>query len=157
MKDEDYICIFEEDFLYAGSSENFNKTFLSLNETDLNKLDVDFLYLGGRFKPNFYTEGDCYEQTDNVNIFKRIKSIRSHENDRGAFSYVVRKKICKKLIEIISDRFIKTTKYTTKLEPIDCIYQIFSDEINIFDYFPHIFYSPTNYKSDIQNQHDNSF
>ena len=151
FKDDDYICIFEEDFYYAGSPENFNKSFLSLNETDLNKLDIDFLYVGGRFKPNFHAEGDFYEETDHINIFRRVAVTYSYESQRGAFSYIIRKKICEKLINIIINRFIKTDKNIIKLEPIDCIYQVLVDEIKIFDYFPHIFYSPANYKSDIQN------
>jgi GR25 family glycosyltransferase involved in LPS biosynthesis len=149
FKEDDYVCIFEEDFRYAGTTKNFNKTFLSLNQLDLNKLDIDFLYLGGRFKPNFYTTNNCYTSTDNVNIWKRSKYVSEYDNDRGAFSYVVKKSICKKLIQIIIDNFIKNNKYNSKLEPVDCIYQVLIDEIKSFDYFPHIFHSPVNYKSDV--------
>jgi len=144
LKDDDYVCIFEEDFRYAGTTANFNKTFLSLNELDLNKLDIDFLYLGGRFKPNFHAKNNCYTNTDNVNIWRRSKYISGPDNHRGTFSYVVKKSICKTLIQIIIDNFIKNNK----LEPIDCIYQVLVNEIKSFDYFPHIFYSPMRYKSD---------
>jgi len=146
LKDDDYVCIFEEDFHYGETTENFNKTFLSLNKLDLNKLDIDFLYLGGRFKPNFHAKNNCYTSTDNVNIWRRSKYISGHDNHRCTSSYVVKKSICKTLIQIIMDKFIENNN----LYPIDCIYQVLIDEIKSFDYFPHIFYAPIGYKSDIQ-------
>ena len=70
INSSDYVGIYEDDFIISGTISNFNDNYTSFKKIDLNKLGVDFIYLGGRFKPNFicYDES-VFEQSDNINIF----------------------------------------------------------------------------------------
>lgn len=149
-KDDDYFCIFEDDFFYAATEESFNKSFIDLMNTDLNKMDVEFLYTGGRFEPNFYTlNEEIYEMTDNINIFQKKKNINTLETDRCLSSYMVRKSVCVKLIDHILDKFLLCRRDLYYLKPIDRVIETFN-YTKVHDYFPHLFYSPRNYKTDIQ-------
>jgi len=163
-KDDDYFCIFEDDFFYPGTEESFNKSFTNLMNTDLNKMNIEFLYIGGRFMPNFYSLNDeIFEMTNNVNIFEKKKNINTLETDRCLSSYMIRKSVCIKLIDFILDKYMISKKdihnfklrEAYHLKPIDRIVEGFN-YTKVYDYFPHLFYSPRNYKTDIQNRKTNS-
>jgi hypothetical protein len=77
---------------------------------------------------------------------------RNFNWNRGTFSYVIKKSICKKLMEIISTSFVKK-KNIIKFEAIDYVYTCAFDKINMFDFMPHLYYSPINYNTDIQGDH----
>ena len=121
--------------------------------------NVDFIYLGGRFNKGF----DCrysddfnlmFEKTDNPNLIKRKQMIYRNFNwDRCTFSFVIRKSICKKLMEIISTLFVKKEVGIIKFEAIDYVYTCAFNKINMFDFIPHLYYSPVNYNTDIQGNH----
>ena len=52
-----------------------------------------------------------FEKQDNPNLIKRKQMIYRNFNwNRGTFSYVIKKSICKKLMEIISTSFVKKKK-----------------------------------------------
>jgi GR25 family glycosyltransferase involved in LPS biosynthesis len=151
--DDDYIGIYEDDIFYCS---NFDKKYEEFKKINLKDLDIEFLYLGGRFAADF----DCrnspdfnnmFEKTSNPNIVKRKNMIYRNFNwDRGTFSYIVKKSICKKLINIISTTFVKKEGGRIRFEAIDYVYTCAFDKIKMFDYLPHLFYSLVNFNSDIQ-------
>ena len=92
-----------------------------------------------------------FEKTINPHIIKRSKiAYRNFNWDRGAFSFVIKKSICKKLIEIISSNFVKKENGIIRFEAVDYIYTNSYDKIKMYDYMPNLFYSLVNHNSDIQ-------
>jgi len=156
IEDTDYVGIYEDDIFYC---DNFDKKYNEFKKINLSDYNVDFIYLGGRFSKGF----DCkysddfnlmFEKTDNPNLIKRKQMIYRNFNwDRCTFSFVIRKGICKKLIEIISTLFVKKEAGIIKFEAIDYVYTCAFNKINMFDFIPHLYYSPINYNSDIQGNH----
>lgn len=151
--EDDYIGIYEDDIFYCN---NFDKKYEEFKKINLKDLDIEFLYLGGRFAADF----DCrkspdfnnmFEKTTNPDIIKRKNMVYRNFNwDRGTFSYIVKKSICKKLINIISTTFVKKEGGRIRFEAIDYVYTCAFDKIKMFDYLPHLFYSLVNFNSDIQ-------
>ena len=148
LKDNDYAGIYEDDIYYTGTINGFNNSYNNLINIDLNKLDVEFLYIGGRFEPNFYIIDDkSFVQTDNAQIFHRINLCeKSAYFDRGNFSFIIRKDCCKKLIDIVSKNFLYKKK---EIVAIDSIYTKSYNTIKMFDYFPHIYYAIRSESSDV--------
>lgn len=157
--DDDYFCICEDDLFLT---KDFNSSFEKLKNIDLKSLNVDFLYIGGRFFEHFdpFEHFDTYEdkfiefdqlfiKTENPNIFQRTKLNNNPIWERTTHAYIIRKGICKKLINLITMKI--STSIGFSLKPIDHIYHDLVNEIKMFDFFPHLFYSPLNYKTDIQN------
>ena len=151
LKPNDYVGIYEDDIYYSGTVNGFNDSYKNLTSIDLNKLDVEFLYIGGRFEPNFYILNDkSFVQTDNPQIFHRINACeRISYFDRVNFSFIIRKDCCKKLIDIVSKNFLLKKKDNLEVIAIDKIYTHLYNNIKMFDYFPHIFYAIRNESSDI--------
>jgi GR25 family glycosyltransferase involved in LPS biosynthesis len=155
--DNDYIGIFEEDLMF---SSNFEENYAKLNKINLDSLGVEFLYLGGRDISDYSlseNDMDLYETTKNPNIYYRkdYNSKKQWAWDRCTFSYIVKKSICNKLINIIIDTF-PTPKFGDLFKPVDHIYTDAYSKIKTFDFFPHLFYSIINYNSDIQNTNLNN-
>jgi GR25 family glycosyltransferase involved in LPS biosynthesis len=163
LQDNDYVGIYEDDFFYSGSIESFNKSYEELSNTNLSELEVDLIYIGGRFKPNFFCINEnCFKETSNVNIYLRSNrgKLKLEDYDRCNSSFIVRKGICKKLIDLVSVNFLvnsntinsafKINKIT--INAIDAIYAKLYDNIKMFDYYPHLFYSIRSYTSDISNK-----
>jgi GR25 family glycosyltransferase involved in LPS biosynthesis len=156
IEDNDYVGIYEDDIFYC---DDFDKKYNEFKKINLSNYNVDFIYLGGRFAKDF----DCrysdyfnlmFEKTDNPNLIKRKQMIYRNFNwDRCTFSFVIRKSICKKLMEIISTLFVKKEVGIIKFEAIDYVYTCAFDKINMFDFMPHLYYSPVNYNTDIQGNH----
>jgi GR25 family glycosyltransferase involved in LPS biosynthesis len=149
--ENDYIGIFEEDIIF---SNNFEENYNKFKKIDLNKLDVELLYLGGRFASDYTFNNnslEMYKPTSDPNIYYRNNYNPKKEGDwcRCTFSYVVKKAVCSKLIDIIINTF-PTPKYRDSFKPIDHIYTDSYKEIKTFDFFPHLFYSHLNNNTDIQ-------
>jgi len=156
LQDKDYVGIYEDDFLYSGSVDGFNKSYETLVDTNLMEEDVEFLYVGGRFKPNFIClANNVFTQTSNKNLFSRggRVSLKAEYFDRCNSSYIIRKDCCQKLIDLISVNFLrKSYNKIDEVLAIDCIYPSLWKDIKLFDYFPHIFYAIRNYTSDVRNK-----
>lgn len=156
IEDNDYVGIYEDDIFYC---DDFDKKYNEFKKINLSNYNVDFIYLGGRFDKGF----DCrysndfnlmFQKTDNPNLIKRKQMIYINFNwDRCTFSFVIRKSICKKLMEIISTLFVKKEVGIIKFEAIDYVYTCAFNKINMFDFMPHLYYSPINYNTDIQGNH----
>ena len=80
-------------------------------------------------------------------FFRKEECVSDENWSRTTHSYVIKKSICKKLIELITSRFINKL---LDFKPIDVLYQDLHKDIKMFDYFQHLYYSEINYKTDIQ-------
>ena len=144
IKEDDYVGIYEDDFQLA---KNFDKKYKKFKKINLHDLGIEFMYLGGRFDPHFKCEG--LEKTTHPNVFfrKNKDNISTHEWDRTTHAYIVKKSICKKLIMILTTKFINII---LTFLPIDHIYNSSCKDIKMFDYFQHLYYSEADYKTDVQ-------
>lgn len=152
LQDKDYVGIFEDDFNYSGSVDSFNKSYETLINTNLIEEDVEFLYIGGRFEPNFICFDDnVFTETSNINIFLRgnRKNLKIDYYERTTSSYIIRKDCCKKVIDLISVNFLRKN---AEVIAIDYVYTSLWKDIKLFDYFPHIFYAIRFYSSDVSNR-----
>lgn len=151
LNPNDYVGIYEDDFLFSGSINSFNESYETLSNTNLNELEVDLIYIGGRFKPNFiFFDEKTFQQTSNINIFSRgpRENIKIENYDRCNSSYLIRKDSCKKLIDLVTINFLRNKEVIA----IDVVYPLLYKNIKMFDYYPHLFYSIRNYTSDINNK-----
>ena len=166
IKDDDYVGVFEDDFFlgstYEKSFDEKFKEFEKIKLNDVNGSDIELLYLGGVYFPNFDIRNikfnnladddnifNYYEKTEHPNIFYRKNRIENILFDRATHAYIIRKNCCKKLIDIILKSFVE-------IQPIDSIYNFNFDKIKTYDYMPHLFYSLVNYKTDIQLENQNN-
>ena len=152
IKEDEYVGIYEDDFMYC---ENFDYEYKKFKKINLKELDIEYLYLGGRFEPNFNIrdkDKNMFEKTINKNIFYRIDDNgERYFWDRCGTAYIINKKICKKLIRLLTINFVDNIFRPTA---VDELYKTFYKDIKMFDYFPHLYYSPLNYKTDIQNSNE---
>ncbi len=146
IKENDYVGVYEDDFQL---SKNFDKKYKKFKKINLDELGVEFMYLGGRFEPHFKCEG--LEKTTHPNIFYRNnhEKISNHDWERTTHAYIVKKSICKKLISLLTTKFINQILI---FRPIDHIYNSLYKDIKMFDYFQHLYYSEVDYKTDIQTE-----
>lgn len=155
IEDDDLILVFEDDIFFT--KENFSEKFTEAvsNFKNVNRKNK-YLFLGGRFYPDFkphlsrdikyhwkkdlkdviYERIPClpiknaiFDRTTHVNIF--TKSMAS-------FLYNITKTKTNEKIPSAFDKFLISSHSKN------------SNDIFFYDYFPHIFYSPIDYKSDIQ-------
>ena len=138
--DDEYIAIYEDDFCY---STDFDKKYEEFQKI---KLDVDFLYTGGRFWSDFTpTQLEDYKKVHS--LYGRVHKGDDAMNwDRTTHSYIIKKSVCVKVYELLIKNFIENYR------PIDHVYVSLYNDIKMFDYFPHLFWSPwSNIDTDIQN------
>ena len=157
ISDDTIIFIFEDDFFINEKYLNKISFESILNDLlTLNKEDWDLIYMGGKFEPGF-TKGENYDskfyKQIYKNFYKRIFELNTNRidgflhTDRTTHNYIIQKKTAIKLKEIC--------KYSYTINNLFVIDNILNnlkeeDNIKILDYFPHIFYSPYNYETDIQ-------
>lgn len=144
--DEDFVIIFEDDAFF---SDNFMKDIenikLSKDIIDLNSI----VYIGGRFTESFVPSSIEKWTFLKNNIYLKCENhikILSIDYDRTTNVIILSKFACKQIIE-------KTKNIKTSV-PIDSLYnniQKYIPEMKLYDLFPHICYSPIDYKTDIQN------
>ena len=144
IEDDDLILIFEDDVFFNNS---FKDEIIKLNKMLFKENNNFILYIGGRFTKNFKPQSlkgwnliydKIYEKLDN--------NISSHDFDRTTNVLILSKYTCSQIINKTKD--IKTSV------PIDSLYnniKQYIPEIKIYDFFPHLCYSPVNYQTDIQN------
>lgn len=103
----------------------------------------DFCYISGRFEKNFTcNDNKMFEKLDD-HFYKRIAG-EGGKWDRTTNSYIIQKQC----IPIILDGFIKLL--SERFIAVDHIFC--RSEIVSYDYFPHLFYCPANYSTDIQGR-----
>ena len=151
IPDDALIYIFEDD-VFINEEYFKTKSFLDINKhlQDFSKLNQwDILYLGGRFEKNFIsnTANNSFHQID-ANLYFRTTGW-GHEWCRGTFGYVVNKKSSNTICNIILENF----NNQNVMREIDTLYDNSTLKFKTYDYFPHIFYSPVGYSTDIQHNY----
>ena len=151
IDDYDLILVFEDDVFFTN---NFSTKFIDAIES-FKKIDhpYKFIYLGGRFRENFTPvihKEFKYHWEKNGSIYKRLANSPKISDifDRTTHVTVFTKKMakylfnfsqCKEKLPVPVDTFLVRCHLNNP------------EDILTFDYFPHICYSPANYKTDIQN------
>jgi GR25 family glycosyltransferase involved in LPS biosynthesis len=164
MNDNELAIIFEDDNMF---SDRFEKEISNINNLPQNEPVI--CYIGGRFKENFippdlniYTklENNIYMRPQNKYLVTQKNNwifnsnemllqnnsiINMMEHWERCCSCIIMNKMAAKLL----------VKYVTEIPDIavdNFLFKVnsFTNLINFYDYFPHLCYSPLNYKSDIQ-------
>jgi GR25 family glycosyltransferase involved in LPS biosynthesis len=157
IEDVNIIFIFEDDIFINDEYLKIEFSEIINNLIEFNKSNEwDLIYMGGRFHPNFkctntnisvHTINNFYEQKykDDWRNFATPM-----EWDRTAHNLVVTKKSATKLVNEMYNYI--------NLNNICVADHLIHDRYTIkkYDYFPHIFYSPMNYTSDIQGNSNNN-
>jgi GR25 family glycosyltransferase involved in LPS biosynthesis len=145
LNDNDLILIFEDDVFFNDNFESDLKNTIPI----LKNLDPNFiLYIGGRFKKNFKPSSLKEWENVDLKLYNKkgdYKTIKSSDYDRTTNVIILTKYSCKEIINKTKD-----VKFS---EPIDSLYnniRKYIPDIKVYDIFPHLCYSPINYKSDIQ-------
>lgn len=131
--------IYEDDAFFVS---DYNRILETALQGDVPSFDI--LYIGGRFFRGF---------TDyRLKRYNDTKFYKT-EGDRGTFSYIITKAGAKKIIEHIRQSFATMDDYV-KITIVDTYLNklFFNGIIIAYDLFPHINWSPINYKSDIQGK-----
>ena len=158
IKDDDLILVFEDDVFFSDTDNLQDKFIEAVNTFKNINQENKFLYLGGRFRNNFkpYCSKEIkYHWTKlSNNIYERIPNlpIKNEIFDRTTHINIFNKSMAKFLYKL------STEKTNNELIPVPIDkFLIWSHtknpkQIFFYDYFPHIFYSPLDYKSDIQHK-----
>lgn len=143
--DIEYMLIFEDDCIFCDDFINkLNNVLIEYNEHKLNDKNVDILYIGGRFEPNFVTDSNnCLKISEN--IVKHLDNNNDRNNlDRTTHSYIISKYTAGFLLDIF---------YNSRIDmPIDhWLIHIFNKyNYSIFSSQPLLCYSPLVGDSDIR-------
>ena len=155
IDDNDLILVFEDDIFLTDKTDTFSEKFIEAvssfkNVTNANK----YLFLGGRFhlnfKPHLSRDIKYHWKKDSKDvIYERIplQPIKNMIFDRTTHINIFTKSMASFLYNITKshenmptavDKFLIWSHIRN------------SKDIFFYDYFPHLFYSPLDYKSDIQ-------
>jgi len=148
LNDTDFCMIFEDDFFFSSTfEEQVEKTFHLVQSIDTH-VNKKFIYISGRWKehftPSVYTkawkhaiENIYYRPGNNVNIPPFFY-------DRGLMGYCLTKAMAKKLSCIDNSKQIAVDDLF-----VDYFKNNIQDDEKCYEVFPHLGWSPLNYKSDI--------
>lgn len=149
LADDDLILVFEDDVFFTKN--NFVEKFIDIISYFINNISGNkFLYIGGRFKEDFCPSKTNLEKWKFIGnkLFKRDKKIHKlvdgNDCDRTGHVNIYTKSVAKIFYDVSSkedigiavDHFISKVCSNSEIESYDC--------------FPHLCYSPMNYKTDIQ-------
>jgi len=150
IPEESMVFIFEDDFFINTQyieSIKFADTISQLETSELNKENNwDLIYYGGRFSQNFIPTNKNFFTHSFDNYYLRING-RGMDWDRTTHCYLVKKKNIQTIINCYLEYFKSNSNPAFQ---VDSFYNSQSNKIKMYDYFPHIFYSPWNYSTDIQ-------
>lgn len=137
--DYDAFVIFEDDvFFVSGFKEKFELILNEINE------ETDIIYFGGRFSPDFVPRNvnSEWEKVGNFYFYKGNRLGR--EVDRTTHGYIITKNGAKNVLSVLYS--------STFLPALDGWLNHRRFDLALVDFFPHIAWSPINYKTDIQGQ-----
>lgn len=142
LNNDDLVLIFEDDVFFTDYDNN--KFFEHIEEfTKTNQ--VDFVFISGRWQKHFIPRNMNFFERKSKHFFKRIGG-NGYDWDRCAPAYICTKegatKMCSRVIEQIKEK--------KQWMAIDNIYSLFTPNINVYDFFPHIYYAKPDYQTDIQ-------
>lgn len=148
IKDDDLILVFEDDVFF---NDHFGSDFINAIE-DFKKIEdkSKILYLGGRFDPNFNPPliDNIWKPIPNNSLKERlgITDIKMGKYyDRTIHIMIYTKSAIKITYNLLN---ILDISYPIDVYYIWCTQK--NSELKSYDYFPHLCYSPSNYKTDIQ-------
>jgi GR25 family glycosyltransferase involved in LPS biosynthesis len=152
ISDESFIFIFEDDFFINNSYIKNNELSNIINKLKLSEINIenkwDMIYFGGRFKENFSSSKNNISKFFSHsfdNFYLRINGSGA-DWDRTTHNYLIKKKNINNILLCILNNF----NNNKVIYQIDSLFNSLSQIINMYDYFPHLFYSPMNYSTDIQ-------
>jgi GR25 family glycosyltransferase involved in LPS biosynthesis len=153
IPEDSLVFIFEDDFFINSEYLKLTKLNDIIDKLNVSKINNennwDMIYFGGRFNVNFYPSKSNIKNffTHSFdNFYLRVNGF-GLDWDRTTCNYLVKKKNIKKILDCILDHYINTNKIIIQ---IDSLYNSLSKKLFMYDYFPHLFYSPLNYSTDIQ-------
>jgi GR25 family glycosyltransferase involved in LPS biosynthesis len=154
IKNDDIILVFEDD-IFLTETENFSEKFIEAVYSFENiSKENKYLFLGGRFnadfKPILNRDIKYHWKKDPKDIlYERVPflPIKNMIFDRTTHVNIFTKSMASFLYKITKSRE-KAPSAVDKFLIWSHIRN--SNDIFFYDYFPHIFYSPLDYKSDIQ-------
>lgn len=154
IPDNSNVFIFEDDFFinpFNLEKNNLNKILSELNCSELDNSNLwDMIYFGGRFRLNFSPSNlnmTKFFSHSFDNFYLRVKG-QGMDWDRTTHNYLVKKNNILKILNCILNHYSNEVK---PIQQIDSLYNSFSSKLNMYDYFPHLFFSPANYSTDIQH------
>lgn len=154
IPDNSNVFIFEDDFFINTpylETNNLTDILNKFNCSELNNSNLwDMIYFGGRFKLNFYPSNinmTRFFSHSFDNFYLRVKG-QGMDWDRTTHNYLVKKNNIPKILQCVLEYYLNVEK---QIHQIDSLYNSFSSKLNMYDYFPHLFFSPMNYSTDIQN------
>ena len=151
LKNDDLVLLFEDDVFFSTHFQvKFQEAIVEFQKIKKNN---KFLYIGGRFKENFSpTIKELPHHWNKIqnSLYERFYAspTKSSIFDRTTHVNIFSKATAKKLYDLslldepkplAVDKFLIWCQWVSK-------------EISFFDYFPHLCYSPINYKTDIQKK-----
>ncbi len=150
ISEESMVFIFEDDF-FINTQQIEKKLLLDiigeLRSSELNKENNwDLIYFGGRFHPNFIPTNKNFFTHSFDKFYLRIDG-GGMDWDRTTHCYLVKKRNIPNILNCYLEYFKTNTNPSFQ---VDSFYNSQSTKMKTFDYFPHIFYSPWNYSTDIQ-------
>lgn len=147
IPDKAIIFLFEDDFFINTPYLETNKFSDIINEINkFNEFNWDMIYLGGRFAQNFIPVNKSFFKQIKGNLYLRVQG-KGIDWDRTAHNYLIKKSNIQNILNCYINYFKNNIKLTFQ---VDTFYNLIPNHIKMYDYFPHIFYSPRNYTSDIQ-------
>lgn len=145
LNDNDFVLIFEDDVFFTDYDDN---KFFEHIEEFANANHVDFLFVSGRWQRHFIARSMNFFERKSKHFFKRIGG-KGYDWDRCAPAYMCTKEGARKMCL----RVINTFKEKQKWMAIDNIYSLSTPDVNVYDFFPHIYYAKPDYQTDIQGKH----
>jgi GR25 family glycosyltransferase involved in LPS biosynthesis len=144
-EEADAYVIFEDDMRpVEGFEENLEFVKNNMDNT------FELYYIGGRFRPNFSPSNISEWWEFNVNDLKVHRygnpAKKGYLYDRGLFAYILTREGARNFVNMVWDD-VKNKPSMPAVDEWICRNRA---KIRLCDVFPHIFWSPVNYKSDIR-------
>lgn len=140
--DFDAYMIFEDDSFFKSGHEKILQGIID----NFSPEDFDLLYLGGRHRENFSPRDDNWvlmHERNSITIYGVKKVVYGVNMDRTTQAYMLTRCAAESLLDMVHSD-------TMRFPAIDGWLNERRKRIRMFDVFPHVSWSPINYKSDIR-------
>lgn len=143
LLDNEWFLIMEDDVFW---NDNVVEEWKRVSTTLASRNDIDLVWIAGRNHPHYVPpDKDCkdvYERiTENLYLRHRMNPQERVGWFRQATAYLLTKRGVRQVVEHLHQR--------SRIAPLDhCLIEA---NVKQYDWFPHLGYSPLNYKTDIQH------
>lgn len=142
------VCLVMEDDLFMNDDFNEEMTRIGnvLSEASFVKdHEIELLWIAGRSDPHFEAKDKdmpgIYERiTDRLFLRKAMNLKNTHDWYRQTTGYLLSKTGAQKMMDSLESRYF--------VKPVD--HAMLDSHVKQFDWFPHLGYSPLDYKTDVQ-------